>query len=133
MTRTTNLRQTLLADQHAIRERMALRMKLERRPDAREVGDLLDASEADIQGDLDFALIQMQAKSLANLDAALARLESGRHGLCADCDTPISAQRLSALPFAVRCRTCESAREAARAHRQAAAPTGSLFRDVVGP
>ena len=57
------------------------------------------------------ALAQIQGDMLERIDAALARLAEGRYGDCAECGTPIPSQRLRALPFAVRCRECEEARE----------------------
>ena len=42
---------------------------------------------------------------------ALRRLEQGAYGNCSDCNDPIPEARLAALPFAVRCRQCEAARE----------------------
>lgn len=75
-----------------------------------EVGE---TSEADIQGDIEFALIQMKAETLQKIDEALARLEDGEYGNCFECGEEISRQRLRALPFAVRCRDCEEARETA--------------------
>ena len=60
---------------------------------------------------LDLALIQMKAETLGRIDAALRRLEIGAYGDCIECARPISSERLSAMPFAVRCTTCEDARE----------------------
>lgn len=51
---------------------------------------------------------------LARIDAALARMDQGRYGTCADCGEEIEPRRLRALPHAVRCQGCEEAREAAR-------------------
>jgi DnaK suppressor protein len=75
-----------------------------------EVGE---TSDADIQGDIEFALIQMKAETLQKIDEALARLEDGEYGNCFECGEEISRQRLRALPFAVRCKDCEEARETA--------------------
>ena len=72
-----------------------------------------ETSEADIQDDIEFALIQMKAETLQRIEEALARLEEGSYGNCFECGEEISPQRLRALPFAVRCRDCEEARELA--------------------
>lgn len=70
-----------------------------------------EVSDADVQQDLEFALVQMKLETLRQIDDALARLETGRYGRCAECGEEIAAARLKALPFAVRCLDCEEARE----------------------
>jgi DnaK suppressor protein len=77
-------------------------------------GDDLEHSEADVQGDLTLALIQMGAGTVARIDQALARLEAGTYGSCAECGCEIDQRRLRALPFAVRCQACEAQLEAER-------------------
>ena len=78
-----------------------------------EVLDAGESSEADIQEDIEFALIQMKAETLTKINDALGRLETGTYGYCADCGGEISDKRLRALPFAVRCKDCEEGREIA--------------------
>jgi len=77
----------------------------------REVVDEHESADADSQEDLDLALIQMKADTLRRIDAALRRLEKGAYGNCAECGDPIAPERLTALPFAVRCKDCEELRE----------------------
>src|SRR5712671_7040583 len=78
-----------------------------------EVLDAVESAEADIQEDLEFALVQMKSKTLSKINDALARLEQGNYGNCFDCGEEIGEKRLRALPFAVRCKDCEEAREIA--------------------
>jgi DnaK suppressor protein len=98
-----------------------------------EVLDTVESAEADIQEELEFALVQMKAETLNKVNDALARLEQGNYGNCFDCDEEIAEKRLRALPFAVRCKDCEQAREnAEQRERQLTARRGtsSLFMDV---
>jgi DnaK suppressor protein len=98
-----------------------------------EVLDSGESSEADIQEDIEFALIQMKAETLNKINEALARLEEGAYGYCFECGQEISQQRLRALPFAVRCKDCEEAREnAVRRERLMAQrqQSSSLFFDM---
>ena len=98
-----------------------------------EVLDAVESAEADIQEDLEFALVQMKSETLNKINDALARLETGTYGNCFDCGEEIAEKRLRALPFAVRCKDCEEAREnAAQRERQLQARRGtsSLFLDV---
>ena len=79
--------------------------------------DEVESSEADIQDEIEFSLIQMKAETLSKIDEALQRLEVGVYGNCFECGDEIAEQRLRALPFAVRCRVCEAAREQAARER----------------
>ena len=98
-----------------------------------EVFDAVESSEADIQDDIEFALIQMKSETLNKINDALIRLEQGDYGNCFECAEEIADKRLRALPFAVRCKDCEEAREVAeQRERQVAARRGasSLFFDM---
>ena len=98
-----------------------------------EVLDAVESAEADIQEDLEFALVQMKSETLNKINDALVRLEQGNYGNCFDCGEEIAEKRLRALPFAVRCKDCEEARENAeqRARQlQARRGTSSLFLDM---
>src|SRR4051812_7534060 len=98
-----------------------------------EVLDAVESSEADIQEDIEFALIQMKSETLNKVDDALSRLEHGNYGNCFDCGEEIAEKRLRALPFAVRCKDCEEAREVAeQKQRQLVARRGasSVFLDM---
>ena len=75
--------------------------------------DAAETSEADIQDDIEFALIQMKSETLHKIEEALARLDERTYGNCFECGDEISERRLRALPFAVRCKACEEAREQA--------------------
>jgi len=97
--------------------------------------DAAESSELDIQDEIEFALIQMKAETLHKIEEALRRLEEGTYGYCFECGDEISEKRLRALPFAVRCKDCEEAREVKlqrdrlMAQRRGAA---SLFIDMQG-
>ncbi len=98
-----------------------------------EVLDAVESAEADIQEDLEFALVQMKSETLNKINDALLRLEQGNYGNCFDCGEEIAEKRLRALPFAVRCKDCEEAREnAEQRERQLTARRGSssLFMDM---
>src|SRR4051812_10876304 len=98
-----------------------------------EVLDAVESAEADIQEDLEFALVQMKSETLNKINDVLGRLEQGTYGNCFDCGEEIGEKRLRALPFAVRCKDCEEAREnAEQRQRQLAARRGStgLFLDM---
>jgi len=98
-----------------------------------EVLDAVESAEADIQEELEFSLVQMKSETLNKINDALARLEAGTYGNCFDCGEEIAEKRLRALPFAVRCKDCEQAREnAENRERQLQSRRGSssLFLDM---
>src|SRR5262245_8540134 len=99
----------------------------------REVLDQGESSEVDIQEDIEFALIQMKSETLSKIDAALRRLDENTYGNCFECGDEISEARLRALPFAVRCKDCEEARETAEQRERMMARRSSssaLFFDM---
>src|SRR6185436_14477606 len=137
-TRYTELKQMLDARRREIQAEVQGKMR-----DVREEGtwggklnevlDAVESSEADIQEDIEFALIQMKSETLNKINDALTRLEQGNYGNCFECGEEIAEKRLRALPFAVRCKDCEAAREnAEQRERQQAARRGtsSLFLDM---
>ena len=110
-TRQAGRRQILIERRREMQDDVGIRIRHGRtdRPD--EVSDDLELSDADVQGDIELALIQLRAETLGRIDEAIARLDAGESGACADCDGEISEPRLRALPFAVRCQACEEKRE----------------------
>ena len=99
----------------------------------REVLDEGESSEVDVQDEIEFALLQMKAETLNKIDVALRRLDEGTYGQCFECGEEIPEARLRALPFAVRCKDCEEAREAAESRERMSQRRGSsaLFVDMV--
>jgi DnaK suppressor protein len=97
--------------------------------------DSVESSEMDIQDDIEFALIQMKSETLNKIEEALHRLEESTFGYCFECGEEISERRLRALPFAVRCKDCEEARENLQQRERMMAQrrgASSLFMDVQG-
>ena len=95
-------------------------------------GDFGEVAATDMQDDIQFALLEMKAETLNKVNEALARLEDGRYGFCHQCGDEISEARLRALPFAVRCKPCESAREGDFLRAQAEARRGAPLFEVLG-
>jgi len=99
----------------------------------RDVLDQGESSEVDIQDDIEFALIQMKSETLNKINEALRRLDEGTYGNCFECGEEIAQPRLRALPFAVRCKDCEEARENAEQRERALARksgSSALFFDM---
>ena len=75
--------------------------------EASHVKDAEEQSVDDFVQEVDFALMEMKSETLARIDEAMHRLEDGTYGVCADCGSEIAAPRLTALPFAALCRSCQ--------------------------
>ncbi|MGH3367962.1 MAG: TraR/DksA family transcriptional regulator [Nocardioidaceae bacterium] len=64
------------------------------------------------------ALTEAATAVLAEIDAALERIERGRYGRCGRCGTDIPLQRLQALPMASLCMPCQARQEPSAAARR---------------
>jgi len=133
--RNADLREMLTVRRGEVRDEVQSRIRQGRTGQRTDARDDIDLSDADIQGDIEFALIQMRTDTLSRIDVALSRLAAGEYGACVECKGEIAPRRLRALPFAVRCQGCEERREQTQGRaRQLAQRRGSftLFPDVVG-
>ena len=54
---------------------------------------------------------ETQRRELQAIDDALQRIEAGNYGMCRDCELEIDPHRLEALPYALLCTDCATARE----------------------
>ena len=132
-TRDAELKQMLTDRQRELQGEVQRRIRDGRLDRSQDVGDAVEHSDAGIQENIELSLIQMRAETLARIEAALVRLDAGKYGFCFECERHISERRLRALPFAVRCQTCEEKREqeqgSARQQNQRRESI-SLFPDV---
>ncbi len=79
-------------------------------------GDVTDLpthrADHDAEGiDQEIGTGRVQTQTLADVDAALKRIENGTYGECISCGVPIAEERLDALPFTALCIDCEHERE----------------------
>lgn len=56
------------------------------------------------------ALLARSHQQLADVNAALRKLDEGRYGFCDQCGLPIGAERLAARPAALTCVRCAARR-----------------------
>jgi len=78
---------------------------------AREVTDHKDEALQSQMADLDDTQFQRDREEMLEIEDALARLDAGAYGHCADCGCPIELPRLLVMPAARRCAACQFARE----------------------
>jgi DnaK suppressor protein len=132
--REAELRQLLHSRAADVQNQVHGRIREARSDRTQEAGDSVENSDAGAQQAIEFALIQMNADTARRIEQALVRLDAGEFGYCFECKDEISEARLRALPFALRCTTCEMRREARQARsRQADQRHGSsLYSDTIG-
>ncbi len=59
-----------------------------------------------------YKILEIESAELDQIEYALGRIDAGSFGLCEECEKPINAERLKALPFATLCIRCKRAQEA---------------------
>ena len=77
--------------------------------------DAGDESVASLLADLGHAELGRDVGELRALQAALARMDAGPYGTCAECGADIGLERLRANPAAERCIDCQRRHEATHA------------------
>jgi len=81
----------------------------------REIIDIIrengDMALEELREGTTFSLIELKHDELKMIEEALERIEKGEYGRCLDCDRWITPARLEVLPYAVRCRDCQSKHE----------------------
>jgi DnaK suppressor protein len=69
--------------------------------------ELMEAVQLAAEREFAIRTLESESKCLAQVDAALDRIEDGEFGKCLECEEPISAKRLAALPWAIYCLHCQ--------------------------
>ena len=104
------------AKNHSQLHKALLAQKLELTTRIRKrMGEVIAEREPDDEGaiaidnytkDLTAVTIERERRTLNEINAALARLETGDYGVCGFCGTSIPKVRLEALPWARLCVNC---------------------------
>ena len=71
-----------------------------------------DAASGTLDREIDYTLEGHSEQVIQQIDVALARIEEGTYGTCANCGRPIPEERLEARPWASLCIDCQ--RDASR-------------------
>jgi DnaK suppressor protein len=72
---------------------------------------LADTATETYDRELDYTLEENSEHVLAEIEAALKRIEDDTYGVCSNCGKPIPEERLEALPWATLCIDCQRGRE----------------------
>lgn len=76
-------------------------------------GDEGEVAARALTAEVESDAMDRRVRMVKQVDLALRRLAEGAFGFCADCSEEIGVERLRSLPFALRCRDCQEAWEAA--------------------
>lgn len=68
-------------------------------------------SQIDISEDLNLRKLSAHKETLEKIDEALRKVTEGTYGICEDCGSEISEERLRVIPFAIYCIDCKEKRE----------------------
>jgi RNA polymerase-binding protein DksA len=72
---------------------------------------LADTASVTVDREIDYTLEENSEHVLAEIDAALGRIEKGTYGVCTNCGRPIEPERLEFLPYATLCIDCKRREE----------------------
>ena len=72
---------------------------------------IADTASVTLDRELDYSLEENSTHVLAEIDAALTRIDSGAYGRCQSCGNPIAEERLEAMPYAMKCIDCKRLEE----------------------
>ena len=75
-----------------------------------ETGDA-DTATVTFDREMEATLEENSSHVLAEIDAALVRIDDGTYGTCRSCGNAISKERLEAMPYAVLCIDCRRREE----------------------
>lgn len=125
-TRITALKHMLSERRRELGDEVHARLRDSRNGAPKEVHDSGEDWDAEHRGDLELSLLQIRTQTIHRIDEALLRLDAGKYGTCIACEREISAPRLRALPFAVRCTTCEGKREQVQDRMRQIARSGAF-------
>jgi RNA polymerase-binding protein DksA len=72
---------------------------------------LADTATVTYDRELDYTLEENAEHRLADIDAALQRIDDGSFGKCTNCGREIAPERLEVRPWATLCIDCQRSRE----------------------
>lgn len=72
---------------------------------------MADIGSDNFEQEFTLSLMENEEVTLANIEAALERIEDGTYGLCEECGVRIPKKRLEAIPYANMCVRCASQSE----------------------
>ena len=118
-----------IADIEIVQRKKALQRKLHellRSPGQREelqiehFADPIDQVKSNADREIATQQVDLQARRIREIRAALDKIENDGYGFCEQCEEPIGRKRLDAVPWAGLCVACQSRAEAESQFHEAA-------------
>ena len=98
----------LLARRSELGNRLGVQLEdLRLKTSSAATGDAADAAFESSENELASRLAVVEARELAQVEYALARIQGGQYGSCAGCGEKIPVARLDALPYCTLCVSCQ--------------------------
>ena len=72
---------------------------------------MVETATVTVDREIDYTLEENSEHLLAEIDAALKRIEDGAYGICVNCGQEIAEERLAAIPWATHCIDCKRLEE----------------------
>jgi len=72
---------------------------------------MADVGTDNFEHEFTLGLIENEEEELREIDAAIARIESGTYGVCETCEKSIPKSRLNVIPYARLCIECKRDQE----------------------
>jgi RNA polymerase-binding protein DksA len=101
---STDPRAALLAERDRLRAELAVEIES---PGQMTYGSQAAAATHVFEQQRDLALRERNEQHLAEVVAALERLDAGTYGTCTRCGRPVAPERLEAIPWAAHCIDCQ--------------------------
>jgi RNA polymerase-binding transcription factor DksA len=106
-----HLSHSALASERMTELRAQLREMREFRQDQVRVHTQADITQlADTEAQVNATVLRGAFSALAEIEAALERMDRGTYGRCTTCQREIALERLEVLPHTPRCTACERVR-----------------------
>jgi len=120
----------LLKLRETILNEMGAKLKTERNPGDREVGDFYDDVDIEKDRQMVYTLGERERAKLNALNAAIEKIEDGTYGLCEECGEEINKKRLKIIPFAQFCINCQSDHEKRTVLTEEPFEDNLMYRDI---
>lgn len=102
------LHKSLMARRSELRKRLGGELEdLRNFKGVDSAGDSADLAFDAGSEEISSQLAELEARELAQIERAMARMKQGTYGLCEGCQTKIPVARLNALPYSTTCVGCQ--------------------------